>query len=157
MSTTAHIAPEVDSAGCELLLRSYEAFNARDIEAALTCMDPDVDWPNGLEGGYLYGHKAVHDYWVRQWHMIDPHVEPVGFSNDEDGNIIVQVHLTVRDLEGNLIQDETVHHVYLILQGLIKRMEIRKTAGAQPVIAATGAMEVDTEEPEVSAHRHAPM
>lgn len=156
MSTTAHIAPEVDSAGCELLRRSYEAFNARDIEAALVCMDPDVDWPNGIEGGYLYGHKAVHDYWVRQWHMIDPHIEPVGFRNDEDGNIEVQVHLTVRDLEGNLLQDETVYHVYLILQGLIKRMEIRKITGTEPVAAVTGSTDTGTKEPEGPVDQRAP-
>jgi hypothetical protein len=119
---------DVDSSCQEILEQAYEAFNARNIEAALACMDPDVEWPNGMEGGYVYGHKGVHDYWVRQWNMIDPHVDPVHFSNCEDGNIMVDVHQVVRDLEGNIILDETVHHVYLILQGSIKRMEIRKTA-----------------------------
>jgi ketosteroid isomerase-like protein len=33
-----------------LLRAAYEAFNARDIEGALELMDPDVDWPNGMEG-----------------------------------------------------------------------------------------------------------
>lgn len=120
------IADDVDSSSRELLQRAYSAFNARDIETALSCMDPDVEWPNGLEGGYVYGHKAVHDYWVRQWNMIDPLVEPVSIYNGDDGNIIVEVHTTVRDLEGNVILEETMHHAYLILHGLIKLMEIRK-------------------------------
>ncbi|AXY76527.1 nuclear transport factor 2 family protein [Paraflavitalea soli] len=119
---------DVDRSCQEVLQQAYEAFNARDIEAALACMDPDVEWPNAMESGYLYGHKAVHDYWVRQWIMIDPHVEPVHFSNCEDGNIMVEVHQVVRDLEGNLLLEETVNHAYLVLQGLIKRMEIRKVA-----------------------------
>ncbi|MDF2190860.1 nuclear transport factor 2 family protein [Paraflavitalea sp. CAU 1676] len=117
---------EVDPVSLDVLRRAYAAFNARDVEAALACMDPDVDWPNGLEGGYVYGHKAVHDYWVRQWHMIDPLVEPVSICHGEDGNIVVEVHTTVRDLEGNVLLEETVQHAYLILQGTIKRMEIRK-------------------------------
>ncbi|NII24666.1 ketosteroid isomerase [Pseudoflavitalea sp. X16] len=126
MSEHTHTTNDVDSAAQQILMHAYNAFNARDVEAALVCMDVDVDWPNGMEGGYLYGHKAVHDYWVRQWNMIDPHVDPVSFTNGEDGNIMVEVHQVVYDLEGNIILDETVYHSYLILQGLIKRMEIRK-------------------------------
>jgi hypothetical protein len=48
-----------------LLRRAYEAFNARDIEEALSLMHPDVDWPNGMEGGRLHGHREVRDYWRR--------------------------------------------------------------------------------------------
>lgn len=121
-----HATNDIDSACKELLQQAYKAFNTRDVEAALLCMDSDVDWPNGMEGGYVYGHKGVHDYWVRQWHMIDPHVEPVSFSNGDDGSIIVEVHQVVRDLEGNIILEETVYHAYMVMQGLIKRMEIRK-------------------------------
>jgi hypothetical protein len=126
MSTVTLTIDDVDSSCRELLQKAYDAFNARDVDAALTCMDSDVDWPNGMEGGYIYGHKAVHDYWIRQWHMIDPHVEPLRFTNDDEGNIVVEVHQVVCDLQGNTIVDETVHHVYLVMQGLIKRMEIRK-------------------------------
>lgn len=129
MSAFTHpTANDVDSSCQEILEQAYEAFNARNMEAALACMDPDVEWPNGMEGGYVYGHKGVHDYWARQWNMIDPHVDPVHFSNCEDGNIMVEVHQVVRDLEGNTLLDETVQHIYLVLQGSIKRMEIRKTA-----------------------------
>lgn len=126
MSTITLTIDEVDSSCRELLQKAYDAFNARDVDAALTYMDSDVDWPNGLEGGYMYGHKAVHDYWIRQWHMIDPHVEPLSFFKDKEGNIVVEVHQVVCDLQGNIIVDETVHHAYLVMQGVIKRMEIRK-------------------------------
>lgn len=132
MSGYTHTASDIDNTAQQILIQAYNAFNARDVDAALVCMDPDVDWPNGMEGGYLYGHKAVHDYWVRQWNMIDPHVDPVSFTNGEDGNIVVEVHQVVRDLEGNILLDETVYHSYLILQGLVKRMEIRKAAPAHP-------------------------
>jgi ketosteroid isomerase-like protein len=56
--------------------RAYAAFNERRIEEALALMEPDVEWPNGMEGGTVHGHTGVRDYWTRQWGLIDPHVEP---------------------------------------------------------------------------------
>jgi len=108
------------------LTRIYHEFNARNIEAVLAIMHKDVDWPNGWEGGRVYGHQGVRDYWTRQWEVIDPQVEPLGFETDETGHMVVKVHQVVRDLEGNLISDGIVEHVYLIEDGLIKSMEIRK-------------------------------
>lgn len=110
----------------ELLVIIYSAFNARDIDAVLALMHTDVDWPNGMEGGRMYGHQGVRDYWTRQWGLIDPRVEPVGFRTDEDGRTVVDVHQVVRDLAGNVILDAMVEHIYLIEDGLIKSMEIRK-------------------------------
>ncbi len=63
----------------ELLTRAYDAFNARDVDAAVAAMHPDVDWPNGMEGGRVHGHRGVRDYWTRQWRSIDPRVEPRGW------------------------------------------------------------------------------
>jgi hypothetical protein len=34
----------------ELIGRSYAAFNARDLDAALEGMHPEVDWPNAIDG-----------------------------------------------------------------------------------------------------------
>jgi hypothetical protein len=110
----------------ELLNKTYSAFNARDIDAVLALMHPDVDWPNGWEGGRVYGHEGVRDYWIRQWQSINPHVDPVAFNVDETGRIVVKVHAVVRDLEGTIISDGMIEHVYLIEDGLIKSMEIRK-------------------------------
>jgi hypothetical protein len=109
-----------------LLRRAYEAFNARDIEAALALMHPDVDWPNGMEGGRELGRDAVRAYWTRQFGMIDGHVEPERFEPDEEGRIVVDVHQVVRDLEGNMISDGQVQHVYTIRDGLVERMDIRE-------------------------------
>ena len=110
----------------DILIAAYNAFNARDIDAALAAMHPDVDWPNGMEGGRVHGHSGVRAYWTRQWSLIDPHVEPRRFSTDEAGRVIVDVHQVVRDRAGNLIADEMVQHVYLIEDGLVRSMEIRK-------------------------------
>ena len=110
----------------ELLRDVYNAFNARNIDAILAVMSEDVNWPNGWEGGRIYGREGVRDYWMRQWAAIDPYVEPVGFDSDETGRTIVKVHQIVRDLEGNIMAEGMVEHVYLIEDGLIKSMEIRQ-------------------------------
>jgi nuclear transport factor 2 (NTF2) superfamily protein len=110
----------------QLLRAAYAAFNARDIDAALATMSHDVAWPNGMEGGYVYGHDGVRDYWTRQWGLIDPHVKPVHFSMDDSERIAVDVHQVVRDLTGTVLGDRLVQHVYLIVGGLIRSMEIRE-------------------------------
>jgi hypothetical protein len=80
---------------------------------------------NGLEGGHVYGHDGVRDYWTRQWAMIDSHVKPVGFSIGADGTTDVDVNLTARDLEGNLLFDKMGVHIFRIEDGLITRFDIR--------------------------------
>ena len=107
-----------------LLTGAYRDFNARQIDAVLARMDPNVDWPNGMEGGRVNGHEQVRSYWTRQWGMIDPHVEALELVKDEEGRIAVRVHQVVNDLEGNLLSDTIVHHVYCIQNGLILRMDI---------------------------------
>jgi hypothetical protein len=113
----------------ELLAAAYKAFNARHIDAVLALMQPDVDWPNAMEGRREVGHDNVREYWRRQFEMLDPHVEPVGFS-DVGGRTEVNVHQVVRDLTGRVMVDQMVQHVYSFRDGLIARMDIRETNSA---------------------------
>ncbi len=107
----------------QLIRRAYEAFNARDIESALALMHPDVDWPNGMEGGRLHGHGQLRDYWRRQFDSVDSHVEPRRVELDPDGLVIVTVDQAVRDRAGRVVSEGTVEHRYVISDGLILRME----------------------------------
>jgi len=113
----------VMNANHDLLTTMYRAFNARNLDEILPVLHPEVDWPNGMEGGRVFGREGVREYWTRQWKMIDPHVEPVGFE-DVDGRTAVNVHQTVRDLSGNVLADQMVRHVYEIRDGLVVSMEI---------------------------------
>jgi|SRR5437588_13021872 len=106
------------------LLSLYEAFNARDIDRVLAATTEDVDWPNGWEGGRERGRAAVRAYWTRQWAEIDPHVEPVSIIRRPDGCVAVDVRQLVRDLDGNLLSDGHVVHVYEFRDGLVVRMDI---------------------------------
>jgi ketosteroid isomerase-like protein len=110
----------------ELLRRAYAAFNARDIDGALALMQPDVDWPNAIEGRREHGHAAVREYWTRQFEQIDSHVDPERITEDEDGRLIVDVHQVVRDRTGALLTDGRVQHVYTFRGDLVERMDIRE-------------------------------
>ena len=109
----------------DLLKRVYDRFNARDMETVLAAMHEDVIWANGMEGGHVHGRDEVRSYWARQWTMVDPHVEPVAFARGPQGEVVVEVHQVVRDLNGNLLADKMVGHVFRIENGLIRRFDIR--------------------------------
>jgi ketosteroid isomerase-like protein len=94
------------SAEVELLLRTYAAFNRREIETVLSAMHANVDWPNGMEGGRVLGQAAVRDYWKRQFEVLDPHVEPKTFTWEAEGRIAVDVHQVVHDKSGKLVVDQ---------------------------------------------------
>jgi ketosteroid isomerase-like protein len=117
----------------ERTLRSaYGAFNARDLEAAVELMHPDVDWPNAWEGGRVIGRSAVRDYWRRQFAAISSNVEPEGFHEEPDGSITVDVHQVVHDAgSGELISDSRVRHRYRLERGLIVQMDVLEPPGQQ--------------------------
>ena len=116
------------SPNLKLLTAAYEAFNARNIDAVLALMHPDVDWPNGMEGGRELGHDSVRKYWTRQWGILNPHVEPIRVEDDESGQTVVTVHQVVLDLAGQTLVDQMIEHVYSVEDGLIRRMDIRGLA-----------------------------
>jgi ketosteroid isomerase-like protein len=107
----------------QLLTELYAAFNARAIDRCLAGMHPDVVWANGMEGGNVHGHAGVRDYWTRQWKLVNPRVDPQGFHIDCD-KITVDVHQVVRAMDGTVIVDQMVKHVFTIQDGLIKEFEI---------------------------------
>lgn len=108
----------------ELLIAMYRDFNARRIEAVLARFSPSVEWANGMEGGHVYGIDAVRAYWNRQFETVDPHVEPLRVDRDDKGRFVVEVHQTVRDLEGKIMLDKIVHHAYRLHDGFVERMDI---------------------------------
>ncbi len=120
----------------DLITAVYRSFNARDIDAVLARMHPDVDWPNGMEGGRVHGHESVRAYWQRQWTVVDPHVDPMRIEDDESGRTVVEVHQIIRDMGGKILLDRMVKHVYSIQEGLIIRMDIREP-DADPIARST--------------------
>ena len=116
----------------EFLKRVYNLFNTREMEAVLACLHENVMWANGMEGGHVHGRDGVRSYWTRQWAMVNPHVDPVGFSNSPQGEVIVEVHQVVHDLTGALLLDQMVGHIFRIESGLIRRFDIRGAEDTSP-------------------------
>lgn len=108
-----------------LIARAYAAFNHRDIDGALALMSEAVSWPKTSEGGYVVGKEEIRAYWTRQWDEFDPHVEPIEVIDDAQGKIDVRVHQLVKSLEGDVLSDSEVWHVYTISNGLIDRMDLK--------------------------------
>jgi organic hydroperoxide reductase OsmC/OhrA len=114
----------------QMLRELYAAFNARDVDAVLAALAPDVDWPNVLEGTRAVGRDAVRTYWTGQFAQMDPRVEPLAFSEMPDGRIAVDVHQIVRDLDGAVQADNLVIHTYTLgPDGLVARMDAEHAPG----------------------------
>jgi ketosteroid isomerase-like protein len=109
----------------DLLRDLYVAFNGRDLDTLLAALAPDVDWPNGWEGGRVHGRAAVRAYWERQWAEIDAAVEPTAFTVRDDGQVAVDVSQTIRTPTGDVLDQTTVSHVYAFDDdGRVSRMDI---------------------------------
>ena len=110
----------------QFIERLYDAFNARDLDAALAGMHPDVEWPNMIDGGSEHGHAAVRAYWERQFETTDPRVEPQRITPVGDDQVVVDVHQVIRDTSGNVLADRMVQHVYVLRDDLVERMDVRE-------------------------------
>lgn len=106
-----------------LIKTAYTAFNERDIEMALSTMRNNVRWCNGWEGGILNGHNEIKLLWTKQWTEINPKLEPIGYDERANGSVEVRVYQNIKDLDGNLMFDGLVKHIYTFQKGLIQTME----------------------------------
>ncbi len=104
----------------------YAAFNARDVEGCFRWMGEGVDWPTASEGGRVVGKEAIRAYWTRQWAEFNPHVEPVAVVEREGGRVDVRVHQVVRSLEGEVLMDGEIWHVFACADGLVERMDVHE-------------------------------
>ena len=117
-----------------LIAQAYSAFNRRDIDSALALMSDNVNWPKASEGGRIVGKEEIRAYWTRQWQEFDPHVEPLDVIEQEDGRTAVKVHQLVKSLDGDVLSDSEVWHVYMIANGLIERMDLKESETSSDAI-----------------------
>jgi ketosteroid isomerase-like protein len=122
-----------------LIQRLYDRFNARDINGVLTALAADVAWANAMEGGHVHGGAAVRDYWTRQWAIVSPRVEPIGFETKAGDMIIAKVRQSIRDLNGEPLSghahglsDKILYHIFHLRDGLVTRFDVEDLADHQP-------------------------
>ena len=104
--------------------QAYSAFNKRDIDGALALMTEDVIWPKASEGSKVVGKEQIRAYWTPQWGEFDPHVEPIAITVEDGGRTRVRVHQLVKSLEGDVLSDSAVLHVFTVNSGLIAAMHL---------------------------------
>jgi hypothetical protein len=119
-----------------IIEQAYSAFNRRDINGALALMTEDVSWPRASEGGKVRGKEEIRAYWTRQWREFDGHVEPLAIIEERVGKIRVRVHQRVRNLQGDLLWDGEVLHIFTMNNGLIAAMDLGDEANATGPTAA---------------------
>ena len=100
------------------------------VDGALAVMSENVDWPKASEGGRVVGKEEIRAYWTRQWAEFNPNVEPIEVADREAGRTDVKVHQLVKNLNGDILSDQTVLHVFTIANGLIERMDIGESKPA---------------------------
>jgi hypothetical protein len=109
------------------------------IAGALALMTQDVNWPKASEGGKVVGKEEIRAYWTRQWSEFDPHVEPLAMTAEDGGKIRVRVHQLVKSLQGDVLSDSEVLHVFTVNSGLIAAMDlgddVDRTAGPSAAFA----------------------
>ncbi len=129
-----------------LITQAYSAFNRRDIDSALALMSENVSWPKASEGGWVVGKEEIRAYWTRQWKHFDPHVEPLEIVEHEGGITEVKVHQLVKSLDGDVLSDSEVWHVYTIANGLIERMDLKESdASSSSDLAPSTAFSTEVE------------
>ncbi len=115
-----------------MIEQAYSAFNMRDIDGALALMTQDVSWPKASEGGKVIGKEEIRAYWTRQWGEFDPHVEPLAMTEEDGGNTRVRVHQLGKSLQGDVLSDSEVLHVFTVRGGLIAAMDLGDEANPTP-------------------------
>ena len=111
-----------------IIEQAYSAFNKRDIDGALALMTQDVSWPKASEGGKVVGKEEIRAYWTRQWAEFDPLVEPLAITEEDGGKTRVRVHQLVKSLQGDVLSDSEVLHVFTVNSGLIAAMDLGNEA-----------------------------
>src|ERR1700712_1755326 len=96
----------------QIIGRLYTGFNARDFDAVFELLSQDIVWANAWEGGFVDGHEGIRDYWTRQWKAINPHVEPLEIIQTGDDTVSVKVNQVVKDLNGVLVAEGSVTHLF---------------------------------------------
>lgn len=102
----------------------YSNFNDRNIERVIAQMSADVKWANGMEGGHVYGHQGVREYWTRQFTMVSANVTPIQIDNEGD-RVKIKVHQVVHGVEdGKQMADEMLFHLFLLKDGKVAEFDI---------------------------------
>ncbi|MDO9474278.1 MAG: nuclear transport factor 2 family protein [Caulobacter sp.] len=114
-----------DSPGASdaLIVALFDAFNARDLEAAKALIHPEADWPDVFSEGRLHGRDQVLAMWSEQFRQFSPECFLIEMTALPDGRRRVRTNHVVRNLDGKIFTDEQATMTYKFRDGLIARID----------------------------------
>lgn len=84
-------------------------------------MAGNVQWANGMDGGYVY--DGVRAYWTKQFEIVSSNVTPLEII-EENGIVKIKVRQVVHYINGNLLSDNIVYHLFTLKNRKITRFDI---------------------------------
>lgn len=106
-----------------LVIALFDAFNARNLEAARALLHPDADWPNLFGEDRLHGPDRVLAMWSEQFARFDPEISLISMTTLPDGRRRARINHVVRNLDGRVFTDEEATVTYRFRDCLIARMD----------------------------------
>jgi ketosteroid isomerase-like protein len=108
----------------DTIRQAYAAFNDRDIERAVTMMDPNVEWPDVVDGGFVHGHGGVRRHWRDVFASADTRIEINDLARRPDRSVAAHVRQVVVGPGGQTLSEHRLIHVFRLDDGLITRMDV---------------------------------
>jgi hypothetical protein len=102
--------------------RMYDAYNARQMDAALADLHADVEWDGGAEG-MLHGKEAVERHWRSQWRDVDAKVY-IQSSAWKNSSLVLQVRLEVATPRG--VSEQHIQNAITFSDGLVASLRIKQ-------------------------------
>lgn len=101
----------------------WPALTARDIDAVVALLHPDIDWQDTMNGGRRVGRDAVRAYLSEVMATVVIVSTPIDVMPSEPDRYLARVNHVVRNRDGQLWGQEIVSHVLLLRDGLIVRVD----------------------------------
>ena len=96
----------------EIVRRAIDAFDRRDLDAALRDVDPDVevDWSRsaGLEARIYHGYQAAKDFWSTFLEMFDQISTTADEFIESGEHVVVALRSRGRGRDGIVVEAESV-------------------------------------------------
>ena len=106
-----------------LVIALFDAFNARDLDAAKALIHPDADWPDVFSEGRIQGRDQILAMWSQQFRQFSPECFLIEMTALPDGRRRVRTNHVVRNLDGRIFTDEQATMTYKFRDGLIVRID----------------------------------
>lgn len=108
----------------ELLRKAYSLFDDRDVDALLSMMTDNIEWPDVANNAVLRDKNMIRAYWEGQFAVTNPRVQAIDFVPAGD-DLVAVVDQQIFDLAGEpLTPSNVVFHRYTFDGDLVRRMVV---------------------------------